>query len=139
MTSTTEAELLAANQAFYEAFQRRDYAAMEALWARRAPVACIHPGWDPLFSRETVLESWRAILASPRQPAVACSRARPHLLGEAAYVVCVESIGGADLVATNVFVREDGAWRLVHHQAGPVAQRIDDDEDDDLPPSGMLN
>jgi hypothetical protein len=112
---------------------------MEARWARRAPVACIHPGWDPLFSRETVLESWRAILSSPRHPTVACSRARAHLLGEAAYVVCVETIGGADLVATNLFVREDGAWRLVHHQAGPISQRIDDDEDDDLPPSGMLN
>ena len=139
MPSPTEAELLAANEAFYGAFARRDYAVMEALWARTAPVACIHPGWDPLFSRETVLESWRAILDGARTPAVGCSRARAFVLGEAAYVVCTESIGGADLVATNVFVREDGAWRLVHHQAGPVAQRIDDDEDDELPPSGMLN
>ncbi len=139
MSPFDEAELIAANQAFYTAFERRDYAVMEALWSRSAPVACIHPGWDALFSRETVLESWRAILGASRTPTVRCSRARAFVFGDAAYVVCTESIGGADLVATNVFVREDGTWRLVHHQAGPVAHRIDEDEDDDLPPSGMLN
>ncbi|MFQ5786213.1 MAG: nuclear transport factor 2 family protein, partial [Alphaproteobacteria bacterium] len=26
------------------------------------------------------------------------------------------------LVATNVFVREGAAWKMVHHQAGPTAQ-----------------
>ena len=31
----------------------------------------------------------------------------------------------AELVATNLFVREDGAWRLVFHQAGPVHRRVE--------------
>jgi hypothetical protein len=28
-------------------------------------------------------------------------------------------IGESLLAATNVFVREGGGWKLVHHQAGP--------------------
>ena len=48
--------LLFANEAFYAAFAGHDYAAMEALWARHAPVACIHPGWGVLEGRE-----WRLV------------------------------------------------------------------------------
>ncbi len=35
-----------------------------------------------------------------------------------AIVVCYETVGQFTLVATNVFVREEGAWRMVHHQSG---------------------
>lgn len=115
------AEVLAANHAFYDAFRREDLRAMDALWARRAPVACVHPGWEALVGREAVMRSWRGILAGGAPP-LRCEGARAMVLGEAAYVLCVERIGAAALVATNVFVREDGAWRLVHHQAGPLAR-----------------
>ena len=40
-----------------------------------------------------------------------------------ALVVCREVIGDTTLAATNVFVRERGDWRLVHHQAGPTSNR----------------
>ena len=49
------AQVLAANEAFYEAFRQRDMAAMEALWAQHAPVTCIHPGWEALVGRADVL------------------------------------------------------------------------------------
>ena len=39
-----EHAVLAANAAFYRAFAERDVDAMDALWARSIPVACIHPG-----------------------------------------------------------------------------------------------
>jgi ketosteroid isomerase-like protein len=138
MPESIEEQVLAANSAFYAAFARRDVAAMEALWARQAPVACVHPGWDALRGREAVMESWQAILASPRSPNVRFSNATAFVLGTAAFVVCTESFGEAELVATNVFVREDDAWRLAHHHAGPLAHPSDDEEDE-LPPSGMLN
>ena len=116
-----ELEVLEANSAFYRAFTARDAAAMEALWARSAPVACVHPGWDALRGRDAVMESWRSILGGDA-PRVRCTRASAHVLGAAAFVVCHETMEGARLVATNVFVREDGAWRMVHHQAGGLAQ-----------------
>ena len=34
-----------------------------------------------------------------------------------AYVVCYEDVEGAFLIATNVFVHEDGTWRMAHHHA----------------------
>jgi ketosteroid isomerase-like protein len=119
-----EALVLAANQAFYDAFARGDLAAVEALWAYRAPVACIHPGWEALHGREEVIASWRAILAGGGAPPVRCTRPTAAVMGDSAYVVCGEAIDGAELVATNLFVREDGAWRLVHHQAGPIHRRV---------------
>lgn len=114
-------EVLEANEGFYRAFAGRDVAAMEAAWAREAPVACIHPGWDALDGREEVLGSFRAILESGSAPRVRCTLAQAHLLGEVAFVTCHELVQGATLVATNVFVREGGAWRLCHHQASQLA------------------
>ena len=37
-----------------------------------------------------------------------------------AIVSCIEHIGDGSLAASNVFVWEDAAWRLVHHHAGPL-------------------
>ncbi len=122
-----ELEVLDANSAFYAAFDRRDPDAMEGLWAEEAPVACIHPGWDVLRGRAEVLASWRAILGGD-PPRIRCTRASAHVVGDVAYVVCRERLPDAELVATNVFVRERGAWRICHHQAGPVARPADEGE-----------
>ncbi len=122
-----------ANRRFYEAFAARDLVALEALLARRAPSACIHPGWPPLVGRAEVLASWEGILGSGRSPSITFSDVAVHLLGEAAYVVCIEHLPGGHLVATNVFVREDGVWKMSHHQAGAVADVEGNDEE---PPEG---
>jgi ketosteroid isomerase-like protein len=114
-------EVLEANEAFYRAFAARDVTAMDAAWAVAAPVACIHPGWDVLDGREEVLGSFRAILGSGSAPRVRCTLAQAHMLGEVAFVTCHELVEGARLVATNLFVREDGAWKLCHHQASQLA------------------
>lgn len=120
---TAEAEVLAANAAFYGAFARKDAHTMDLLWARSAPVACVHPGWNPLRGRGPVMASWHAILEGGSAPPIRCSNPSAHLIGrDAAFVICRESMPGAVLVATNVFVREGGAWKLVHHQAAPVAR-----------------
>ncbi|MGH8701561.1 MAG: nuclear transport factor 2 family protein [Burkholderiales bacterium] len=118
--SETEA-VLAANRAFYTAFRGRDVAAMDALWAHRLPVCCIHPGWDALTVRNAVMASWREILTGPGSPEIECQWEQVLLLGEVALVVCHEVIGRVVLAATNAFAREDTAWRMVHHQASHLA------------------
>ncbi|GIK96054.1 MAG: hypothetical protein BroJett029_02630 [Alphaproteobacteria bacterium] len=117
-----EEEVLAANEAFYAAFAAADPAAMDALWSRQAPVACIHPGWGALTGREEVIESWRRIFRTA-PPDIVCHGARAFLLGDSAFVLCLEIMPEGVLIATNVFVREAGGWRMVHHQAGPTAER----------------
>ena len=131
--------VLAANLEFYRAFTARDLAAMEALWAREAPVACIHPGWPVLAEREIIIESWRGILDNPNAPRIACFDERVYLYGDAALVVCEEELDGGTLAASNLFVREDGAWRIAHHQAGQIAARQPQGRRGQRPPPGRLN
>ena len=116
-------DMLAANATFYAAFSRRDPSLMDQIWAREAPVACLHPGWEPLLGRDAVLQSWRGILLGGGAPAIRCERATAHVLGDSAYVICVEQVPAGQLIATNVFVRERGEWRMVHHQSAPMARR----------------
>ena len=131
--------VLFANEAFYRAFADRDLQAMDAVWTRTGPVACIHPGWTALTTRINVLASWARILSNDRAPAVVCRKPEAFVLGELAFVICYEEIEGNFLVATNIFRRERGRWLMVHHQAGPAAgppeEEADDDEaEDDTPP-----
>lgn len=94
--------------------------AMSELWATEAPVSCIHPGWPVLIGRDDVITSWRGILESPTAPDIRVGETVVHRVGDTALVFCGEVVGGSALAATNVFVREGGAWRIAHHHAGPV-------------------
>jgi len=129
--------VLALNQAFYRAFTERNFAAMDALWAASLPVSCVHPGWGVLIGREAVMNSWEDVLGAPTGPVIEPRNERVMLYGDSALVLCEEVLGGAVLSASNLFMREDGAWRLVHHQAGPIADPraiLGLPADDELPP-----
>ncbi|MEK9726186.1 MAG: nuclear transport factor 2 family protein [Rhodospirillaceae bacterium] len=128
--------VLFANEVFYRAFADRDEAAMEDLWSHVAPVACLHPGWGPLFGRDEVIQSWLAIIRNPDSPAILCHDAHALVYGETASVVCFEEIGGNFLVATNTFVREGRVWKMVNHQAGPTSVRPEIESDG---PRGPVN
>ena len=114
------AQVLAANDAFYAAFNRKDAEAMDAVWSRSPEAGCIHPGWNLIRGRGEVIESWASILGNPNQARIVVGGASVTVLGDVAIVVCRELVAGSPLAATNVFVREDGAWKLLHHQSGPV-------------------
>lgn len=115
--------VLSQNLEFYRAFSTRDTGAMERLWARHAPVSCIHPGWVLITGRDEVLRSWRAILRNPAAPSVLCFDEHATLYGETALVTCEEELDSGTLAASNLFIRESGLWRLVHHQATPIQER----------------
>ncbi|MYK25508.1 MAG: nuclear transport factor 2 family protein [Dehalococcoidia bacterium] len=115
-----EQEALLANEGFYRALGNSDMGAMEQVWARMARVTCLHPGWTLLTGREEVLESWRTILSNPNQPRIVGGGASVSVLGNTAVILCREVVSGSPLYATNVFVREEGSWRMTHHHSGPV-------------------
>jgi hypothetical protein len=132
--------VLFANEAFYLAFAERDLDAMDSVWAEGVPVTCIHPGWDAIDDRDEIMQSWRAILVGSSPPDIQCRAPRVSFYGEMASVVCYEEIDGGYLIATNLFVREHGRWRMVHHQAAPTQGAPPDEEEADEGSSrGVVN
>ena len=111
-----------ANEAFYLAFEAKDFDAMANLWSQRDDIVCLHPGWPALFGRDSVLDSWRNILGNPQQSQVSCYGARVMPVGEeSAAVVCYEETDGNIMIASNVFIAEGGTVRLYLHQSGYCA------------------
>lgn len=123
-----EDAVLSANLEFYRAFNDRDTKAMDALWAKTAPVLCVHPGWTALAGRDLVIRSWRDILANPDAPHIMCHDDRAFLYGDLAIVQCEEELDSGHLAVTNMFVREAGMWRMIHHQASQIVTRGRHDE-----------
>jgi ketosteroid isomerase-like protein len=120
----TQAAVLAANEAFYRAFAGKDFAAMEALWARDTPVACIHPLGELLTVREDIMDTWRGILNNPDQPRVVGASEQVTLVGDLAFVVGREFVAGSAIVVTNIYVRESGEWRMAHHHSSPMVMLV---------------
>lgn len=129
---TDEHEVLVANQAFYQALRSLDLAKMEAAWWHEDWVRCLHPGWDLISGWEDILESWARIFSSTAKMRVVVSRTLVQVLGDAAWVSCVENVtttyeGGFEtalIEATNIFVRRAGVWRLVLHHTTPLPGRV---------------
>jgi ketosteroid isomerase-like protein len=109
--------VLAANEAFYAAFRAADFDAMEQLWSRRRNVAVFHPNWPGINTRDAVMESWYRILVAGNPPHVSASDTTAIVTEKTGLVICHENLGGTNLIATNVFVLEDGQWRMTNHQA----------------------
>jgi uncharacterized protein (TIGR02246 family) len=127
-----ERDILAANAAYYRAFATRDAGAMGRVWAEEG-VSCVHPGWPVLIGREAILDSYRNILRNPSQEPIEHRHATALVSGGDGRVFCVELVGGMALAATNWFRRIDGAWRMIHHQASPIAAAVQE------APPGRLN
>jgi len=127
--SAPEAEILFANEAYYAAFASGDIKAMDAIWARNTPITCIHPGGPVLDGRDDILASWQPILDSGQTQGFECHNAKAHIVGDLAWVTCLEVLGDGALAATNIFARENGAWKITHHQACPTSAVPDQSED----------
>jgi hypothetical protein len=76
-----------------------------------------------LSGRGAVLASFRELLAAAPAWKMVSRDAAVHLCPPSAFVTCLEANGDqpAHLAATNIFLLEDGRWRMVHHHAGPLS------------------
>ena len=129
---TDEQEVLAANHAFYHALQSLDLAQMEPVWLHEDWVECLHPGWELIVGWEEIRESWESVFRSTGRMQVTTSRTLVHVRGDTAWVSCIENItashkegfSSAMIEATNIFVRHQGVWRLVHHHTSTLPGRV---------------
>jgi ketosteroid isomerase-like protein len=130
--------VLAANAAFYDAFETGDIDLMAAVWLDESAaetVACVHPGWAPLHGTSQVLRSWSMIMANTSYIQFVLTDVAVSVTGDAAVVTCGENmltglpstvtdpspgLAGGRAVATNVFRRTPTGWRMWVHHASPV-------------------
>ncbi|MCZ6852845.1 MAG: nuclear transport factor 2 family protein [Gammaproteobacteria bacterium] len=111
-------QALFANEVFCLAFTQKDADAMDSLWAQHAPLVCVHPGWRRLTARKEIMESWRRILSNPNQPGMDFYDPQAHAHPTLVLVTCYEQLPGGVCLATNGFIQEDNAVRMVLHHSG---------------------
>jgi len=118
-------DLLEANAGFYDAHERRDLAAMGAVWEHSRHVVCIHPGWPILRGWPDVEESWRRIFSGPGRNQFVLTNEVVEHHGDTAWVTLDENLldhaSTGTIAATNVFVRRGDEWKMVLHHGSPVA------------------
>jgi ketosteroid isomerase-like protein len=120
--------VLAANAAFYRAFESLDLKRMEAIWLQAPYIKCVHPGWGQLIGWGPVMESWERIFANTRAMRFTLTAVRAEVVADLAWVVLRENIESesqegrmaTQVEATNIFERRSGRWLLVHHHGSPV-------------------
>jgi uncharacterized protein (TIGR02246 family) len=132
----------AVNAELYAAFESGDLDRMNGLWDDAEDVVCVHPGWPMLRGRGSVLRSWALIMANTSYIQFFLTDVAVDVDGDFAVVTCTENIltsveqddGDSRVVATNVFRRRDGRWRLLIHHGSPVlmptSSPLDDVGDD---------
>ncbi|GAC1443518.1 MAG: nuclear transport factor 2 family protein [Mycobacteriales bacterium] len=130
----------AANAALYEALETADVDRMAAVWDDEDPDAlvCVHPGWPMLRGRQHVLRSFSAIMANTPYIQFFLTDVDVRVVGDSAVVTCTENIltevsqegSNGPVVATNVFRRRSGGWRLQVHHGSPVLGTLEEVDDD---------
>ena len=138
-----EAEVRAANAAFYAAFEACDLDAMSAVWEHSDRVTVTHPGWPSLHGWARVVGSWEAIFANTDYIQFVLTDDVVTVVDDAAWVTLDENIlqsvgagaaegspegdalSGARIAALNVFARGADGWRLVVHHGSPVSTSAD--------------
>ncbi|MFM7536419.1 MAG: nuclear transport factor 2 family protein [Acidimicrobiales bacterium] len=123
------ATVLAANRAFYAAFEARDLDAMSDLWDRSERAVCTHPGWPVLRGWPAISASWFTLFTNGQHLQFIVTDEVVALEGTVAWVTCVENLlgdgagPGGSVAALNVFALVDGAWRVVAHHGSPILAR----------------
>jgi ketosteroid isomerase-like protein len=120
--------VLAANEAFYRCFEKKDLEAMEAVWSKGMGCLCIHPGRDALKGWSEIRDSWERIFNNTSYLEIDIDILTVEVSGDLAYVVLVENVlqisNGRRLearsMATNGFERMVGKWYMTHHHGSPV-------------------
>ncbi|MBD2726412.1 nuclear transport factor 2 family protein [Nostoc sp. FACHB-892] len=124
----TKDEVLAANAAFYRAFERKDIEAMSAVWSQGTGSFCIHPGSNILRGWKEIRTSWEQIFKNTAYIEINTDIIATEITEKIAYVILRENVfqvvSGrrfeAQSTATNIFQFLGGKWYLLHHHGSPV-------------------
>lgn len=120
-----------AEETFYLAFSRLDLGLMATVWVEGNRAVCIHPGGGLLRGKEAVMHSWLEIFTGSSPPRIEhrlidsfeCQDLVVRLVEERIRPRGDASTKANRVIATNVYVREHGSWRLAeHHGSLPMVE-----------------
>lgn len=120
--------VLAANDAFYNAFRSSDLDLMADVWLEADSVSCAHPLAGLVTGYQAVINSWASLFAMGKPVSIAVEEVSVDVKPNVAWVIVkqdVEAVRGSmtiggTRIATNIFQKRRGKWALVHHHASPV-------------------
>lgn len=126
--------IVAANQAFYRAFETLELDTMEEVWLRDPKIVCIHPGWRRLTGWGPVMQSWERIFQSIFEMKFEARELEIFESQDLAIVLCEEELtqrgydgtARSTVLASNVFERVGQRWMMVMHHGSPVMQPSED-------------
>ena len=137
---TDELSIEEANAAFYRAIESLEIERMAEVWAHESWVKCVHPGWEMISGWRRVRDSWSRIFEEGQRMRISPSSVTVNTAGDFAWVSCIENItvfeetsfDSVQAVATNLFIRREGRWLMVHHHASPLPMIVADNSSDTI-------
>ena len=126
-----EDEIRQASEQFYAALNRTlngDPGPMEEIWSHGSDVSGMHPFGGRMLGWEEVKASWERSAQSFSDGQVALDdMVVVPITEDAAYTLGTERGQGIDWRVTNIYRREAGGWKIVHHHtdlSSEVAQAL---------------
>jgi ketosteroid isomerase-like protein len=121
-------QVLAANEAFYRAFEKKDIEAMSVVWSQGTGSLCIHPGRNVLRGWKDIRSSWELIFRNTQYIEIETDIITTEVRDNLAYVILIEKMlqvsSGRRVqtqsMATNIFECMASSWYLVHHHGSPL-------------------
>lgn len=118
------------NRRYYDAFQTLSGDEMAKVWWHDDQCSCVHPGWDIRHGWPMVRSTYEEIFANTKSIRFALGDVCVRVLGDLGYVTCVENLVTEEqesgdflgaVLATNVYERRRGDWKMIHHHASPFS------------------
>ena len=122
------AEVTAANERFYRAFESLDIEQMAGVWVQDETAQVVHPGWTLKSGWGEVRESWAVIFRNTSYMEFQLIDVHVMVSGPWARVTCTENLrsvsGGQEnlgiVQATNLYTLSGEEWLMVHHHGSPI-------------------
>lgn len=132
---SAEDEVRKASKQFYAALNRMlngDARPLDDIWSHGPAVTTMHPvggrqvGWDE------VRKTWEQVAKASKDGKVELNDQLIRVAGDSACEVGVENaeftLGGQKVAGrirgTNIYQREDGAWKITHHHADLAPEMV---------------
>jgi len=128
------------NSGFYKALEACDIKAMDEVWLQEPWVRCVHPGSELIVGWDEIRQSWEEIFRNTRGMRLSISNLFIKVMGEVAWVECTENIAtffdqgftSGQALATNLYLKTQQQWLMIHHHASPLPTDVPDDWDMDV-------